>query len=72
MARKTRSGIGMPPHERAAKNEKAREAEGTKMTRLRALRLAKEAADRVAMLRPARPGSFIYQRLLTNPRSEPA
>jgi hypothetical protein len=43
-----------PSREIAAKSEDARAAEAAKITRLRALRLAKEAADRDAQQR-ARP-----------------
>jgi hypothetical protein len=40
--------IKTPSHETAAKSEEARTAEPAKTTRLRALRLAKEAANRDA------------------------
>jgi hypothetical protein len=43
--------MNTPSRETAAKAEEARVAEAAKTTRLRALRLAKEAADRDAMPR---------------------
>jgi hypothetical protein len=55
LGRKASSGIKTPSGEMAAKAEEKRAAEFAKTTRLRALRLAKEAADREAMQRAAPP-----------------
>jgi hypothetical protein len=46
LGRKAQSGMKLPSREGAAKAEDARTAEAAKTMRLRALRLAKEAADR--------------------------
>jgi hypothetical protein len=46
---------GMPSRETAARAEEKRVTEAAKITRLRALRLAKEAAERDAILRAALP-----------------
>jgi hypothetical protein len=51
LGRRAQSGMNTPSRETAAKAEEARVAEAAKTTRLRALRLAKEAADRDAMPR---------------------
>ena len=48
LGRKAQSGMKAPSRENAAKAEDARSAEAAKTVRLRALRLAKEAADRSA------------------------
>jgi len=49
LGRKTQSGMKTPSREMAAKADEERAAAATKITRLRALRLAKEAADRDAI-----------------------
>jgi hypothetical protein len=48
LGRKAQSGMKTPSRETTAKAEEERTAEAAKTTRLRALRLAKEAADRDA------------------------
>jgi hypothetical protein len=48
LGRKAQSGMKTPSGETAAKAEEKRVAEAAKTMRLRALRLAKEAADREA------------------------
>jgi hypothetical protein len=56
MERKARSKVKAESSETAAKKaEEARETEAAKTTRLRALRLAKEAADRDVIQHPAHP-----------------
>jgi hypothetical protein len=49
LGRKTQSKTKAPSRETAAKAEAERMAEAAKITRLRALRLAKEAAERAAV-----------------------
>lgn len=55
LGRRGPSRMKPPPRETAAKAEEERATEAAKTTRLRALRLAKEAADRDAMPRAALP-----------------
>jgi hypothetical protein len=55
LGRKTQSGKAAPSHEGAVKAEEERAAEAAKTNRLRALRLAKEEADRDAAIRAAPP-----------------
>ena len=55
LGRKARSGMKMPSRDMTAKADEERAAEAAKTTRLRALRLAKEAAERDAMPRAASP-----------------
>ena len=50
--RRAQSGKTTPSREATAKAEERRVAETTKIARLRALRLAKEAADRDALPAP--------------------
>lgn len=53
----------LPSREMAARAEEARAAESAKTTRLRALRLAKEATDREVALRAPAPALAVSTRL---------
>jgi hypothetical protein len=55
LGRRARSGTKMPSRDMTAKADEERVAEAAKTTRLRALRLAKEAAERDAMPRAVSP-----------------
>jgi hypothetical protein len=55
LGRRTRSGMKAPSRAVVAKADEERADEAAKITRLRALRLAKEAAERDAMPTPTLP-----------------